>query len=156
MNAARLHLLVNHFPIIVTYFSTLLIVMGLIFKNETIKNTGLVFFIIAALFAIPALLSGDGAEDVLESIGQKNEHFIHSHEEIADNVFWFTQAIGLISLTALIVRIRQKKPMKALLIIILLTGLLNCIGMIFVGNTGGLIRHTEIRDAAQNSPDDSD
>ena len=38
MNDAHLHLVVNHFPIIGTIFGLGLLIAGLIFKNQTLKN----------------------------------------------------------------------------------------------------------------------
>lgn len=81
MNSAHWHLLLNHFPIIGTYFSTLLLIVGIMLKSHHVKNIALGFFTLTALFAIPTFLTGEGAEDVLISIGQKNETFIHSHEQ---------------------------------------------------------------------------
>ena len=144
MNAANWHLLLNHLPIIGTYFSTILLVIGILIKNQTIKNTGLGFFILTALFAIPALLTGEGAKDVLNSIGQKNEYFINQHEKLAENAFWLSISIAIFSIGALI-GWRKKKQTQILTITVLLTGLGNSILMTAAGNTGGQIRHTEIR-----------
>src|SRR5689334_172232 len=95
MNEAHWHLLTNHLPIFGTYFSTIILIGGIIAGNRTIVKTSFLLFGLTALLAIPALITGDGAEDVLDSIGQKNEHFIHRHEELAEKVFWLTEFIGV-------------------------------------------------------------
>ena len=148
MNSAHWHLLLNHFPIIGTYFSTLLLILGIMLKSQPIKNIALGFFILTTLFAIPALLTGEDAEDVLSSIGQKNETFIHSHEKQAQNAFWFSISIAILSLGALLGRLNIKNN-RILILIILIAGLVNSVLMTLVGNSGGQIRHTEIR--AKNS-----
>jgi uncharacterized membrane protein len=145
MNAAHLHLLTNHFPIIGTIFSTLILAYGILYKNQTVKNTGLVLFILTALLAIPAFKSGEGAEDVLESIGQKNQFYIDQHKELAKNSMWLCESIALLSLGALLNRNNKKKYIHALIIIILFAGLFNSALMVIAGNYGGQIRHSEIR-----------
>jgi len=145
MNEAHWHLLTNHFPIIGTIFSTLFLTYGVLFKNQTIRNAGLVLFILTALLGIPAFLTGEGAEDILESIGQKNEFFIHKHEEQAENAFWFSVSIAILSFGTLLNLNRQKKYIPFLISVILLSGIINSVLMMGVGNSGGEIRHTEIR-----------
>jgi hypothetical protein len=155
MNQAHWHLAFNHLPVIGTYFSLLILASGLVLKNSIVKNTGLALFIVTAIFAIPVFLTGEGAEDVLESIGQKNEHFINEHEEIAEKAFWICEIIGALSIVALIGFFKQKQFVQKLIMIIFLSGLANSLLMIKVGNSGGEIRHTEIRTANGNLNTDS-
>lgn len=51
MNDAHLHLLVNHFPIIGTIFGLGILISGIIFKNNAVKNVSYVIFIVTAIFA---------------------------------------------------------------------------------------------------------
>jgi hypothetical protein len=146
MNDAHLHLLTNHFPIIGTIFSTLILAYALIFKNLTLKNTALVGFILTALLSIPAYTSGEGAKEILESIGQDNHHFIHEHEELAGTGMLLCVSLGILSLGILLLRKNPKKYFKILIIVILLGGIIDSTLMLVVGNSGGEIRHTEIRD----------
>lgn len=148
MNAAHWHLLLNHFPITGNYFSTFILIIGILIKNQSVKNTGFSLFILTALIAIPVLFTGDGAKDVLTSIGQKNEFYIHRHEKLAENAFWLSISIGIFSLGALIGR-RNKKQTRILTITILIAGLGNSVLMTAAGNAGGQIRHTEIRPVNQ-------
>ena len=113
MNSAHWHLLLNHLPLTGTIFSTLLLATGMIFKNQGLKQSGLALFILTALCAIPVFLTGEGAEDILESIGQKNEHFIHEHEEIASITFWISQAIAIFSIVILLF-LRNKKNKESI------------------------------------------
>ena len=155
MNSAHWHLLLNHFPIIGTYFSTLLLIVGILLKNQTVKNTALGFFILTSLLAIPVLLTGEGAEDILDSIGLKNEYFISQHERLAQIAFWLSVSIGVLSIGALIGR-RTINQTKIFTFIILTAGLLNSVLMTAAGIAGGEIRHTEIRttNSSQTESDD--
>lgn len=145
MNDAHIHLLTNHFPIIGTIFSTLLLAYALIFKNLTLKNTALVGFALTALLAIPAYTTGEGAEEILEAIGEDNHDFIHEHEELAEKGMLLCVSVGVLALVLLLMRKNTMKFLKALTIIVLLGGIVNSLLMFKVGNTGGEIRHTEIR-----------
>lgn len=145
MNSASWHLAINHFPIVGTIFSTLLLAGGIILKNNHVRNAGLVFYILTALLAIPALLTGEGAEEVLESIGQENEHFIHDHEEHAEQTFWVCQGVAVLSLIVLLGEIIWRKNLRIVVTVVLLSGLLCSYLMYETGNSGGEIRHTEIR-----------
>jgi hypothetical protein len=146
MNEAHLHLLTNHFPIVGTIFSTLLLGYALIFKNITIKNTALTIFVITGLLSIPAYTSGEGAEEILKSIGQDNHHFINEHQELAETGMLLCVSIALLSLGLLLMRKNPKRYFRILTFIVLLGGIINSSLMLVVGNTGGEIRHTEIRE----------
>ena len=155
MNSAHWHLLLNHFPILGTYFSTLLLIVGILLKNQTVKNTALGFFILTSLLAIPVLLTGEGAEDILDSIGLKNEYFISQHERLAQIAFWLSVSIGVFSIGALIGQ-RTINKTRIFTFIILTAGLLNSVLMTTAGIAGGEIRHTEIRttNSSQTESDD--
>ena len=86
MNQAHWHLLINHLPIIGTYFSAIVHISGLILKNQTVKISELFPFTI--FLALPELLTAEGAEDILNSIGPKNEYFNSLQERLAQIAFW--------------------------------------------------------------------
>ena len=79
MNDAHLHLLVNHFPIIGTIFGLGILIAGIIFKNNAVKNVSYVIFIVTAIFALIAMSTGEGAEEIVETkklLGlNPDEHF---------------------------------------------------------------------------------
>lgn len=145
MNSAHWHLLLNHLPITGAIFGTALLASGFFLKNINLKNTGLVLFIFTALIAIPVLLTGEGAEEILEAIGEDNHDLIHDHEDVSENAFWLSAGIGLISLFAFIASLREKKQARILMIIVLCLGVINSMAMTYAAVTGGQIRHTEIR-----------
>jgi uncharacterized membrane protein len=136
MNSAHIHLLFNHFPVIGSIFSSLILAFGIFRKNEVIIKTGLSLFVLTALLALPAFLSGEG---------QKNESLIEEHEELAEKAFWFCEIAGAISAFALFSLWRKKKYAFSLASITLLAGVINIYLLTVTGNTGGEIRHSEIR-----------
>ena len=56
MNWAHVHLLINHIPVLGTLFGTLLLVFGIVKKNEEIKRVSLGIFVIIAVAALPVYL----------------------------------------------------------------------------------------------------
>ena len=68
MNEAHLHLVVNHFPIIGTILGLGILVVGLLLKNNSVKNTAFFLFIVAAIFAAVSMATGEGAEELVEDM----------------------------------------------------------------------------------------
>ena len=97
MEGAHLHLLLNHFPVIGTIISTLVLIAGMVLKNDTIKKTALALVVFTALMTIPAFLSGEDAEEALKAIHQAPRDLIHEHEEMGDIGLWTTLLTGLIA-----------------------------------------------------------
>lgn len=62
MNPAHLHLMLNHIPVLGTAFCMVLVGSALIQKSEELKRVSLGAFVIVALLAIPAYLTGEPAE----------------------------------------------------------------------------------------------
>ena len=153
MNGAHYHLLVNHLPILGTLFGLLILVTGLIFKNVSIKRTGLGLLVFAAITVFPAHVTGEGAEEVVENISGVEESYVHEHEEAADTFMSILIALGVIALATLIVDVLKKKFAPILYILTILFSLITMLFAQKTGTTGGEIRHTEIRGktATQNS-----
>lgn len=150
MNSAQIHLLFNHWPIIATMVGLLLLLVAKFFPASQSRRSGLMVLVLAALLAIPALLSGEGAEEIVEEQGVSHE-LIHEHEESAEKAFWAMEILGLLALIALIQDVRHTKP-GILFNIVIVVALGVSVMMTWVGHTGGLIKHPEISDpSAQQS-----
>jgi len=145
MNDAHLHLLVNHFPIIGTIFGLGILIAGIIFKNNAVKNTAFVVLMVSAIFGFASMSTGEGAEELVEDMPTVGKKIIHNHEELAEKfilVLYITGAFALLSLIATV-----KKHSKAQLFtwITLLLSIVSVVLVKEVGTSGGEIRHTEIR-----------
>ena len=145
MNDAHLHLIVNHFPIIGTILGLGILITGIILKNNTVKSTAYVLFIVAAIFAAFSIGTGEGAEELVEDMPSVGKQIIREHEEMAEKFAIVLYVLGAISLAGLF--LNYKKHAKAQLVSI--AALFVAIGAVFfaqqTGTTGGEIRHTEIR-----------
>ena len=148
MNEAQVHLLLNHFPIIGTLFGVLFLAYGLFAKNKSILHAGLLVLFLMALLAIPTLLSGEGAEEIVERLGVDHE-VIHAHEEAAGLAIWFMSALGLLALATLLISLRtsgREAVLRGLYVATLVLSVAVFVMMARVGSLGGEIRHTEVRD----------
>lgn len=147
LNAAHWHLMLNHFPVIGTLTGFLILLASFLFRNKTLLNTGLIIFVVAALLTIPAYLTGEGAEEVLENVAGLNaEQAVELHEEAAEPAMIAMQVLGALSLISLILAWMSKKnTVKILNPLICFFGLIVFAMMARVANMGGEIRHSEIR-----------
>lgn len=145
MNQAHLHLLLNHLPILGTLFGLLILVGGFLLKNDVVKRTALGLFVLSGVLAIPAYLTGEGAEEMVENLPSVTENLIEAHEDMANIFLWVVGALGLFSLATFYADIKSKKIASTLYAITFVAALGSMVYAQRVGSSGGEIRHTEIR-----------
>jgi uncharacterized membrane protein len=145
MNDAHLHLLVNHFPIIGTLLGLGILITGMVLKNNSVKNTAYILFIVAAVFTAFSMGTGEGAEELVEDLPNIGKQIIHEHEEIAEKFAIIMYVTGLLGLLSLYTSIKNHKLAKTFSLITLVLALLASVFAKSVGTSGGEIRHTEIR-----------
>ena len=114
MNDAHLHLLVNHFPIIGTLFGLGILISGMLLKNNSVKNTAYILFIVAAVFSAFSMGTGEGAEELVENLPSIGKQIIHEHEEIAEKFAIIMYATGLFGLLSLYTSIKNHKLAKTI------------------------------------------
>lgn len=145
MNDAHLHLVVNHFPIIGTIFGLGILIVGILLKNSTVKNTAYLLFIVAAIFAAFIMGTGEGAEELVEDMPSIGKQIIHEHEEMAEKLALVLYALGVVSLAGLYLNIKKHARAKLVSFAAVIVGIIALILAQQTGTTGGEIRHTEIR-----------
>ena len=145
MNDAHLHLLVNHFPIIGTLFGLGILISGMLLKNNSVKNTAYILFIVAAVFSAFSMVTGEGAEELVEDLPSIGKQIIHEHEEIAEKFAIIMYTTGLFGLLSLYTSIKNHKLAKTISYVTLALAIFATVFAKSVGTTGGEIRHTEIR-----------
>jgi hypothetical protein len=145
MNPAHLHLMLNHIPLVGIGFVILLLIIALLRRSNEMINISLLFVILVALWAIPAYLTGESAEEIIEGLPGISEQLIEAHEESAELAFIFVEAVGVLAFITLVARRFYTKLGKVLVILTLL-GLIIGGGLIaWTANQGGKINHPEIR-----------
>jgi uncharacterized membrane protein len=148
MNDAHLHLVVNHFPIIGTILGLGILITGIILKNNSVKNTAYVLFIVAAIFAAFSMGTGEGAEELVEDMPSIGKEIIHEHEEMAEKLALVLYALGVISLGGLILSYLKNAKATLLSYIAVVVAVVGVYFAQQTGTTGGEVRHTEIRPSA--------
>ncbi|HTG67032.1 MAG TPA: DUF2231 domain-containing protein [Flavobacterium sp.] len=150
MNDAHLHLLVNHFPIVGLILGLLVLIGGLFFKNTPIKNTAYFLFIIAAVFTVFSMATGEGAEELVEDMPAIGHEIIHNHEELAEKFAIVMYLLGVVSVIGLITNFRNHPKATFFSYVIVVIAVVAVFLSVKVGTSGGEIRHTEIRSEAVN------
>jgi len=145
INPAHWHLLINHFPIILSIVGTLFLGLGLALSKNTLKTSGILLLIFGALTAIPANQTGEGAEETVEAIPGVTQNGIDVHEDAASTGLIIILITGGIALITSLIQVKYPKQAKLMFIATLLAGITSAGFMSYVGLTGGEIRHTEIR-----------
>jgi len=143
MDGAHAHLLFNHFPIIGSIISVLVLVTGFLLKNNIVKKTALAIIVFTSVMTIPAFTTGEEAEEALEAINQAPDSIIHEHEELAEIGLWTTVVVGLVA--AFTFFNAKKKFGPRMFVVTLVMLMANSIVLVKIGELGGVIRHTEIR-----------
>lgn len=152
MNDAHLHLIVNHFPIIGTIFGFGILLLGLILGNTTLKNTAYSIFILAALFGLASMATGDGAEEMVADMPDIGKQIIHEHEEIAEKLALLLDVLGVVSILGLFLNYKKHAKAKLVSYLALVIASVAVFVAQQVGTSGGEIRHSEIRPNATAAP----
>lgn len=146
MNPAHLHLIFNHFPIIIPIIGFLVILVGFAIRSELLKRTALGLFILGALFTLPAFGTGEDAEELIENLPGIEEKYIESHEEAAEIFAYLSYGLGVFSLIGFWANWKQKPLANSISVAVLLLAVVVLFFAKEAGTTGGEIRHPEIRE----------
>jgi uncharacterized membrane protein len=145
ISTAHWHLLLNHFPIVLSITGSVFLLLSFLFKKQHLQFAGLLLLIFAALSAYPAFRTGKAAEEPIEHLDGIDHELIHNHEDVASLGLKIMFATGALALISLVVLSMKKKATNIFLLLTLLAGLGSAGYMSYVGYTGGEVRHTEIQ-----------
>jgi uncharacterized membrane protein len=145
MNWAHVHLVFNHIPVIGVPLAFLLFLVALVRKSEELKKAGLASFILIALLALPAYLTGEPAEGIVRNLSDVSKEMIEEHEKAALFSLVALELLGVVSLTGLVLS-RGSKPLPRWTVITcLILSLATATMMARTANLGGKVHHPEIR-----------
>ena len=147
MNGAHLHLVLNHFPVILAPTGLVVLALGLFRRNAEFVKVGLGVIFVAALFTVPTYFSGEGAADKVGDLPGVNMDDIEHHAAVASQAFVVIGLAGIAALAALVLGMRGKRPPSWLVVTTLGLSLAASAWLGVTANLGGLIRHPEIRSA---------
>jgi uncharacterized membrane protein len=142
MNAAYIHLALNHVPVLGVIFALGLLVIGVLRRNQTLLHAAWVTLVVVALAALPVFFSGKDAEDIVKREPGVSRDAIEAHEEIALVALIGMEALGLLALTGVVLSRRGGSPpwlrIGSLVLALVVAGL-----MTVTAQRGGRINHPE-------------
>jgi uncharacterized membrane protein len=152
MNQTHLHLIITHLPIFGSILGAIVLVFGIWSKSSQTKIAAYFLFIISAIGAAVAYVTGEEAEDTVEKIQGISKDLINQHEDIAAFALISLIILGVGSLISLVLTYKDSKFSGAASIVMLIISLISFSILARTGWLGGKIRHTEISNTSiQNS-----
>ena len=158
MNYAHWHLILNHIPVVGSFFALLLLAWALWRHSEELKRVSLGAVVIVALLTIPAYKTGEpafeAAMEVLEATPEDEDPIVEAHESAAGVAFCGAALTGAVALAGLLYSRAKQKPLPASLTITVLVLLAGTTALMArAANLGGTIRHSEIRSGSPAPPE---
>ena len=144
MNAAQIHLALNHAPLFLSIIGGGILILGMIKKNESFKTISLYMLVAAAIFTAPVYLTGEGTEELVEHLPGVNEATIEKHEEMAKISLIIIIITGAVALIGLLLR-KNAAVAKLVFVVAILLSLASFGTMAQTAHLGGLIRHSELQ-----------
>lgn len=154
LNAAHLHLLVNHAPVFASVFALLLLVWGLIRKTAETRRIALAGAVVLGLSTLPAYFTGEPAEHAVGHETGIERKRIHEHEDAGKFGLISGSITGLVALGCLIAS-RKRVPATGLIVLVLVLDLWATSVFARVAYLGGEIHHPETRPGWMPAPRDS-
>ena len=151
MDFPHLHLLLNHFPIIGTMVGAGLFLISFLVRAEDLRRSSLFVFVVMALLTIPAFMTGVGAQEKMVADPSVSNTLIQRHEGAAELAVWFMEITGALAVVALWQSIRKASPARWSKSAIVVFSIATVGLMARTGNTGGEIRHLEVRSAEEGT-----
>lgn len=149
MNQAHIHLLITHLPIFGSILGGLVLAHGLWTKSNQTKIAAYNIFIISAIAAGIAYLTGEAAEETVENIQGVAKYIIEQHEDFAVFALVSLIILGVASIGGLFLTLRKSALTSTAAIVILFISLISFGLVARTGYLGGQIRHTEINNSTK-------
>jgi hypothetical protein len=152
LNAAHLHLVLNHVPTLGTAVALALLLIALIRRQEPMVQLGLEVLFIIALVTMPVYITGAAAYQHLRSGADFSDIAARMHQDAALGGFAVTEFAGFVAWVALWQSRRIGHAGRGL---VAAATVLSFIALAIMGRAatlGGEIHHPEIRAAAAAAP----
>lgn len=148
IDAAQIHLALNHFPIAGIFFTIFLLLVGFLFKKRELILSGMLIAVISGIAIIPMSLSGDGVEEIVEHKPGVTRELIHEHEEMADKALIAFEVTAVLAILWFVARKKKQDWTYKIEVVTFLLSLVSALIIVQTAHLGGLIRHDEIRPGA--------
>ncbi len=154
MNAAQIHLALNHAPLFLSLVGGILLFFGMINKNQPVRIYALYLLVAGAILTIPVYLSGEGAEEVVEKFPGFSDATVENHESMAGISLIIILITGLIALLGLIAG-KRTGFVKWIFLISVILSVVSAGTIAWTAHLGGLIRHPELENRAAGNVNDN-
>jgi uncharacterized membrane protein len=144
INGAHLHLLTNHWPVLIPIMAVPIIAIGTVVGLRQTRNVGLSLLAIGALAAWPTYFTGQAARAVVQNYPLITVASIQRHQDLAFYAFLVIEIVGVMSLFLLWCDWRKKPVTRGSLIGLILLALVAIFLIAQTAHLGGLIRHEEL------------
>lgn len=151
MNQTHIHLLITHLPIFGSILGGLVLAYGLWTRSNHTKIAAYYIFIISAIGAGIAYLTGEAAEETAENIQGVVKDVIEEHEHFAVYALVSLIILGVASIGGIFATFKKPALTRKAAVVILIISLISFGLMARTGYLGGQIRHTEIN-ASNTTP----
>lgn len=141
MNAAHLHLVVNHGPVFLT-FAGILSALWAYRRSDDAWIVAFGLWIVSGISAGIAYASGGGADDAIKDIPGVLKSAVEPHEDFSKIALVLAIILGLLALAA--VGIRSLRTNPTLRVLAFAIALLTFAAMGYTAYLGGVIHHPEI------------
>ena len=148
MNAAHLHLMVNHLPVTGLLFGLIFLLVAMPGRNKTLIKVSLWILVLVAVLTIPAYVTGGAAKEMMAGFPGISAELVSEPEESAEKAFIAVIGLGVIAALGLLVHRAKNRVSGIFLATIFLLTIITGVLMGGAANMGGEIRHPEIRDGA--------
>lgn len=147
MNTMHLHLALNHLPIIGLPLALLLLSWGILKKHSACQKAGILAHVFVGIMSVFVFLTGEPAEKTLLAYMQDPslKDWIEKHESFAKTALIMTLLSSVIAAYDWKTEAGRLRKNNWLLPLLLFCSISGSIAWFAVGNSGGKIRHTEIR-----------
>lgn len=148
MTPEHAHLLINHLPIVGSIIGFLILAYGFLSQKDAVAKVGLVILFLVPVVAFPTQITGEKSEHIIEKreeTTKEDHHRIHEHSKWAHYAFFCSIAMGLLALITFLGGTFSATVPRTLALVTILFAIATLGLMAQAGNTGGKIKHEEIR-----------
>lgn len=150
MNQTHIHLLITHLPIFGSILGGLVLLHGIWTKSNQTAIAAYNLFIISAIGAGIAYLTGEAAEETVENIQGVAKTAIDAHEDFAMVSLVSLIVLGVAALIGTVLTLKKSPLTRSVAIVTLLIALVSFGLIARTGYLGGQIRHTELSAGTAN------
>ncbi len=152
MNAAHIHLMLNHIPVLGGFATLALVLLAVYRQSEAVARLALELMVFVGVVGLFVFLSGDRAEDIVEHLPRVSEAAIETHEKWALYSLISTEILAILGMAG--IYSMRKFPAKIFRywMIVLLIAVANAGLMAATAYFGGQIIHAELHQGPPGAP----